>query len=105
MGRIWVIILILISFISSCKNRQEEDINLKHLDYIAESINNDLGSIRSEMYNLANALQYKVSFDKEVSALPNEKYHYHPGEVLFMILIKNLQSAIYFPANKKITND
>lgn len=104
MGRVWVIILILISFISSCKNLQEEDINLKHLDYIAQSINNDLGSIRNEMFSLANSLQYKVFFDKEVSELPKEKYHYHSLEVLFCTY-NNSQSAVYYPANKNITED
>lgn len=102
MGRIFIVIFILISILSSCQNLQEEDINLKHLDYIAESINNDFVSIRNEMFNLANSLQYKVFFDKEVSDFPEGKYHYHPSEVLFCTY-NNSQSAVYYPANRTIT--
>ncbi|HAF30483.1 MAG TPA: hypothetical protein DCG75_15685 [Bacteroidales bacterium] len=104
MGRLFSIILILISFLSSCNNQHEEDINLKHLNYIAESINKDLEMIRNEMSNLASSLQYKIPFDKEIREFSEKKYHYRPGEILFCTYSIS-QSAVYYPANRTITDE
>lgn len=101
MKRFFVILLLVFSVFYSCKNPQEEDLNLKHLNHIAESINNDFESIRNEMYNLANSLQYKIPFDQEVGELSEEKYHYQLNEILYSTY-NNSQSAVYYPANRGI---
>lgn len=104
MRRIFCFILILISFLTSCNHKQEEDINLKHLNYIAESINSDLEMIRNEMSNLASSLQYQVPFENEICAFSEKKYHYRPDEILFCTHSIS-QSAVYYPSNKSITNE
>ena len=103
MKRSDIFIIVLFSFFISCNNNQESDLNLQHLDHIAESINNDLVTIKSDIINLTNVLQYKIPFEDEVIWNPEEKYHYNSGEILFSSYDKNC-SAIYYPANQKITN-
>lgn len=95
------VISILFLLISSCKKKQGEDLNLKHLNHIAEQINNDLIQVTRDITELAKNVQYKVSFDKEVHSFSSEKYHYYPGEILFCSYQKS-GSAVYYPANKKI---
>ncbi len=103
MKRSFFIILFVFSIFYSCKNQQESDLNLKHLDHIAECINTDLCSVKNDIFNLANSLQYKIPFDKEVLTLPKEKYYFYSGEILFCSY-KESQSAVYYPANRPITN-
>ncbi|MCD4832463.1 MAG: hypothetical protein K8R31_01610 [Bacteroidales bacterium] len=97
------IVFVLFSIFYSCKNQQESDLNLKHLDHIAECINTDLCSVKYDIFNLANSLQYKIPFDKDVLTLPKEKYYFYSGKILFCSYKKS-QSAVYYPANKTITN-
>lgn len=103
MKRSFFIVLFIFSIFYSCKNQQGEDLNLKHLDHIAECINADLGSVKNDIFNLANSLQYKIPFDKEVLTFPKEKYHYNPGVVLFCSYNES-KSAVYYPADRTITN-
>ena len=97
----YIILLVLFSALFSCKNKQEEDLNSKHLDYIANSINNDLIEIKKDIITLANDVQHKISFEKKVTSFSTDKYHYYPGQVLFCTY-KESQSAVYYPANKNI---
>jgi len=103
MKKIFSIIIVVLFIFLSCDNNPGEDLNLKHLDHIAGCINHDLSLVKNEMFNLSNSLQYKIPFDKEVKAFPKEKYHYHSGEILFCTY-SNSQSAVYYPADKNITN-
>ena len=97
------IVLVLFCFLYSCKNQQESDLNLKHLDHIAECINTDLSSVKNDIFNLAYSLQYKIPFDKEVLTLPKEKYYFYSEKILFCSY-KESQSAVYYPADRAITN-
>jgi hypothetical protein len=96
------IIILFFSLFVSCNNDQEADLNLRHLDHIAENINKDLITIKTNIINLGNELRYKIPFEKEVVWNLEEKYHRHPGGILFSEYNKN-HSAVYFPANKEIT--
>lgn len=95
------VISILFLLISSCKKKQEEDLNLKHLNHIARLINNDLSSVTKDITELSRNIQYKVSFDKKTHSFSSDKYHYYPGEILFCAYQKS-GSAVYFPSNKNI---
>jgi len=97
-----VIFFIFLFVIFSCNNDQEADLNLQHLDYVAENINDDLIEIKKNIIFLGNEIGYKVPFEKEVAWNLKEKYHYSPNEILFSSYNKD-QSAVYYPANRKIT--
>ena len=96
------ILLFVFSLFVSCNNDQEMDLNLKHLDHIAETINTDLTTVKTEIINLGNILRYKIPFEEEINWNTKNKYHNHPGEILFSSYNEN-HSAVYFPANKEIT--
>jgi hypothetical protein len=99
-SRIFVFVLAL--FVS-CSNNQEADLNLRHLDHVAENINNELITIKNSIKNLGNDIGYKIPFEKEVQWDKEDKYHHTPGEAMFSSYHENC-SAIYFPADKKITS-
>ncbi len=98
-----ILFFIFFSLFISCNNDQELDLNLRHLNHIAENINNDLITIRTNIIDLGNVLCYKIPFENEIDWNPENKYHNHPGEILFSAYNKN-QSAVYFPANKEVTD-
>jgi hypothetical protein len=97
-----ILFFIFFFVIVSCNNDQEVDLNLQHLDYIAENINDDLIEIKTNILNLGNEIGYKVPFEKEVVWDLEKKYHRHQGEILFSSFEKN-HSAVYFPADKELT--
>ena len=103
MKRSVIFIIVIFSLLVSCDNNQDSDLNLQHLEHIAENINNDLVSVKSDIINLTNVLQYKIPFENEVIWNPEDKYHYHSGEILFSSYDKKC-SAVYYPANRKITD-
>ncbi|MFC2152173.1 PDC sensor domain-containing protein [Bacteroidota bacterium] len=102
MKRLVLILVVIFSIFSSCKNLQEEDLNLRHLNHIAESINSDLNSIKNEIINLTRTLQYKIPFDKEISGLPTDKYHYQSDQI-FYCTYNSSQSAVYYPSNRNLS--
>lgn len=103
MKRLFIIFLAVFSFLYSCKNKQAEDINFKHIEHIANSINSDLCSVKTDMYNLANVLQYKIPFDNEIITFPEEKYPYYIGNVLVCTCTES-KSSVYYPADRFLTN-
>lgn len=97
---IYVISILFLLFIS-CKKKHEEDLNLKHLNHVAQLINNDLVKVTRDITELSSNIQYKVSFDKKTNTFLSGKYHYYPGQILFCSYEKS-GTAVYFPANKNI---
>ncbi len=95
------IIWILFSIFCSCNKNQEADLNLKHLNHVAQSLNNDLVKVANDITDLSKDIQYKISFDKNTNSFSTDKYHYYPGQVLFCSYHET-QSAVYYPANKNI---
>ena len=96
--------LVLLFFTYSCKPAQESDLNLKHLDNIADNINADLKSIKDEIINLTIEVQYKVNFEENTTLKLDDKYHFHKNEILFVSYDEN-HSAVYYPAENGISDD
>jgi len=93
--------LIILLFASSCRNSNEKDINLIHLNNIAECINNDLISIKKEVVQLTNEFQYKIPFNNASERKLSDTYYEKHG-VLYTDYLKN-RSAVYFPSFSSIT--
>ncbi|MFC2103807.1 PDC sensor domain-containing protein [Bacteroidota bacterium] len=102
MKRLVLIFVVIFSIFNSCKNQQEEDLNLRHLNHIAESINSDLSLIKKEIINLARSSQYKIPFDKEINGFSTEKYHYQSDQILYCTY-NSSQSAVYYPSNRNFS--
>jgi hypothetical protein len=96
-------ILLLFSIIISCNNKQEEDINLKHLNHIAKSINSDLIQLKKEILTLSLQISHTIPFDKPIQKLP-EKYYFKDGKAL-QCQYQNFTSSVYLPSNKELTED
>jgi len=104
MTKTFYISIIFFLVVFSCKNEKAEDLNAKHLDCIANNINNDLEEITESMISLTTNLQHNVNFDQKISAFSTVKYHYYPDQVLFCSY-DNSQSSVYYPANLNITEN
>ncbi|PLX20162.1 MAG: hypothetical protein C0597_04560, partial [Marinilabiliales bacterium] len=66
MKRSFYLFIIFFSVMLSCKNQQEVDLNLMHLNHIAFSVNSDLTVLKKEILSLSHNIQYKIPFDQEV---------------------------------------
>lgn len=104
MRRFSYIFFISLSIFSSCKTQQKEDLNLKHANHIANSINNDLLLIKNNIFNTANVLQHKIPFDKDVQDFSEDVYRFSISGTLVSKYFES-RSAIYYPADSIITND
>lgn len=103
MKRSFYFLLIFFSVLFSCSNEQKEDLNLKHLNYIAANINSDLIQIKNEILNLSSIIQYKIPFDREISNWPSDNYYFKNREVLSS-KHENSSSAVYLPGQKEISS-
>ena len=102
MHRLTQISLIIVLFAVSCRNSNEKDINLIHLDNITECINNDLLSVKKELVLLTNDFQYKIPYNNPFNKKLSAKYSEKHG-VLYTDYVKN-RSAVYLPSYKSITS-
>ncbi len=103
MKRSFYFLLVFFSVLFSCSSEQEEDLNLKHLNYIANNINSDLIQIKNEIINLSSYAQHKIPFDREINNWPSNKYYFKNGEILSS-KYENSNSAVYLPFQNEISN-
>jgi hypothetical protein len=96
--------LVFLLVFSSCETEQKEDLNLKHAKHIANSINNDLLTVRNSIFNTANVLQRKIPFNKEVQDFSKNIYQFSSSGSLVSKYFES-RSAIYYPADSILTND
>ena len=103
MRKSFYIIILLLFIFSSCKTPQDEDLNLKHINHIANSINNDLSEIRENVFNTAKILQHNIPFNKEAKEISKNLYKTTSAGTL---ISKNSQSlsAVYCPSGCVITD-
>lgn len=103
MGRTVFLIIIFFSVLSSCKNQQEEDLNLRHLQYVAGNINSDLIQIENEMLNLSSNIQHKIPFGEDVKEWLPKSYHYKDGNLVYKSYKKS-GSAVFLPKQFEIND-
>lgn len=88
----------------SCKNKTKNDLNLIHLNHIAENINHDLKKISGDIIELSNKIQHSIQFDEQTEINLKNKYQYNADNI-FNVQYQRNESAVFFPANKSITSD
>lgn len=88
--------------IYSCKNHSEIDVNLNHLNNLADKINLELNSISQDVIELTNKIKYSIHFEEPVVKDFNKSYNYFDDQVLFT-RFENNNSAVYYPSNGLIT--
>lgn len=97
---IYLLLIALLFILISCKNKQEEDLNLKHLDQIAKSINKELKHISEDLEAFTFSLRYKIPFDQPVK-WDNQKYHKNKN-LFYYSSFSEQASAIYLPGNTNL---
>ncbi|MDA3952668.1 MAG: PDC sensor domain-containing protein [Bacteroidales bacterium] len=103
MKRFFYVFIIFIWIFYSCQNQKTEDLNLKHVNHIANSINADLNSIKSNVFYTANFLQHRVPFDKKVRGFSKDFYQFSSDKALISKYNES-KSAVYCPADITISS-
>lgn len=94
-----IFIFSIIFLFNSCQNKQESDLNLQHLNHIAGKINHDLKTISNDLVQLADHVQHKIPFEKNVQFKLGGRYHCQKDKILFSLYNENY-SAVYLPPGK-----
>ncbi|MFO7827064.1 MAG: hypothetical protein R6V23_00465 [Bacteroidales bacterium] len=100
---ICLLFLVFVVLFNSCNNKQEDDLNLKHLDQISKNINQELKHISNDLENLTFSLRYKIPFDQPVEW--DQKIYHKNKNLFYYSSFSENASAIYLPGNIKLNTD
>ena len=95
-------IMIIFLLIYSCKNNSEIDVNLDHLNKLADEINNEFYTISQNLIELTNKIKYSIRFEDQAIKDFHESYYNNNDQVLYT-KFNNNNSAVYYPLGKEIS--
>ena len=77
------IVFLLSTLLFSCKQDLEKDLNFLHLEEVTKGISDDFNSVTTDVLNVANIIQHKINFQKDVIWGPNKYQLSSEGVVYF----------------------
>lgn len=95
-------IIIIFTLTYSCTNKSGEDVNLKHLNMVADKMNAELKTISDNVIELSYKISHSIDFEAPFNKDFSKFYHYNNDQVMFTTF-RNNNSAVYYPSNQELS--